>query len=162
MRDRGKDERVSVERLERAVTAFARAAVLLDGPRLRIWEEQGLSLPQLRILFRIRQSSGIGGKELAELLGVSASNVTQQVDKLVGRGLVARAERAGNRRFVSLALTPAGEQVAGAYSLAARGYLARVLETLDDAELDQLTDLLTRVVERAPDPVASPAAPASA
>jgi DNA-binding MarR family transcriptional regulator len=152
---------VDEDALERAVTAFARAAVLLDGPRLRAWEEQGLSLPQLRILFRIRQSPGIGGKELAELLGVSPSNITQQVDKLVTRGLVARAEREENRRFLSLTLTPAGEQAAGEYSLAARGYLARVLSTLDAGELDQLTALLTRVVERAPDPTATPAIPAS-
>src|SRR5215207_9246873 len=95
----GREGAMADARLERAVTAFARAAGLLDGPRLRLWEERCLSLPQLRILFRIRQAPGIGGTELAAQLGVSPSNVTQQVEKLVVRGLVARAERETNRRF---------------------------------------------------------------
>ena len=148
---------MSDDALERAVTAFARAAVLLDGPRLQVWDERGLSLPQLRILFRIRQAPGIGGKELAAALGVSASNVTQQVDKLVGRGLVARAEREENRRHLSLTLTPEGEQVVGEYSVAARGYLRRALGGLDSSELDELTRLLTRVADQALDPAAAPA-----
>src|SRR5688500_10818023 len=103
------------DRLERAITAFGRAAALLDGPRLHVWDERGLSLPQLRILFRVRQAPGIGAKELAALLGVSASNVTQQVDKLTSRGLVARTDRPGDRRHIALTLTTEGEQVAGEY-----------------------------------------------
>lgn len=146
------------ERLERAVTAVARTAILLDGPRLHVWDERGLSLPQLRILFRVRQEPGIGVKDLAAAFSVSASNITQQVDKLVSRGLVARAEREDNRRYVSLTLTQDGEQVAGEYSITARGYLRRALAGLDAADLDRLTDLLTRVVERATRATHEPAA----
>jgi DNA-binding MarR family transcriptional regulator len=145
------------DRMERAITAFSRAAALLDGPRLHVWDERGLSLPQLRILFRVRQTPGLGVKDLALAFGVSASNITQQVDKLVTGGLVARTERQGDRRFVSLTLTADGEQVAGEYSAAARGYLRQALTVLDTAELEQLTRLLTRVVERAPDPAATAA-----
>jgi len=137
------------QRLERAVTAVARTASLLDGPRLHVWDERGLSLPQLRILFRVRQQPGIGVKDLAAAFSVSASNITQQVDKLVSRGLVARAEREDNRRYVSLTLTPDGEQVAGEFSTTARGHLRSALAGLSAAELDLLTDLLTRVTEQA-------------
>jgi DNA-binding MarR family transcriptional regulator len=146
------------ERLERAVTAVARTAILLDGPRLHVWDERGLSLPQLRILFRVRQEPGIGVKDLAVAFGVSASNITQQVDKLVSRGLMARVEREDNRRYVSLTLTEDGEQVAGEYSIAARGYLRHALAGLDAAELDRLTELLTRVVEQATRAAVLPAA----
>jgi DNA-binding MarR family transcriptional regulator len=145
------------DQMERAITAFGRAALLLDVPRLHAWDERGLSLPQLRILFRVRQSPGIGVKDLATALGVSASNITQQVEKLVTRGLMSRVEREANRRYVSLTLTSDGEQMAGEYSVTARSYLRRALAGLDAADLDQLTDLLTRIVERAPDPVLLPA-----
>lgn len=144
------------ELIERAVTAVTRTALLLDGPRLHMWDERGLSLPQIRILFRIRNAPGIGVKELAEALAVSASNITQQVDKLVARGLVTRVERESNRRFVSLTLTADGDQVAGEYSVAARSYVRHALAGLDHDELITLTDLLTRVVSHAPDPVARP------
>jgi DNA-binding MarR family transcriptional regulator len=137
-------------RLDQAVTAVARTALLLDGPRLHLWDERGLTLPQLRILFRIRQTPSIGVKDLAMALGVSASNITQQVDKLVGRGLVTRVDRADNRRHVCLSLTPDGEQVTGAYAVVARSYLRQALAGLDPTELATLTDLLTRIVAQAP------------
>ncbi len=145
------------DQMERAVTAFARAALLLDGPRLHAWDERGLSMPQLRILFRVRQSPGIGVKDLATALGVSASNITQQVEKLVTRGLMSRVEREANRRYVSLSLTADGEQMAGEFSVTARSYLRRALGGLDAADLDHLTALLIRVVEQAPDPAMLPA-----
>ncbi len=145
------------DQMERAITVFGRAAALLDGPRLHVWDEHGLSLPQLRILFRVRQTPGLGVKDLASAFGVSASNITQQVDKLVTRGLMTRTERQGDRRYVSLTLTADGEQVAGEYSAVARGYLRQALDVLDAVELDQLTQLLTRIVEHAPAPVATPA-----
>jgi hypothetical protein len=47
--------------------------------------------------------------------------------------------------------------MAGEYSVTARSYLRRALAGLDAADLDHLTDLLTRVVEQAPDPALSPA-----
>jgi DNA-binding MarR family transcriptional regulator len=147
----------SSEQLEHAVSIFSQAARLLDGPRLHAWDERGLTLPQLRILFRVRQEPGIGVKDLAGALGVSASNITQQVEKLVTRGLMTRVEREANRRYVSLSLTADGEQMAGEYSVTARSYLRRALAGLDAADLDHLTDLLTRVVEQAPDPALSPA-----
>jgi DNA-binding MarR family transcriptional regulator len=70
-----------------------------------------------------------------------------------------RTEREADRRYVSLALTPQGEQVAGEYSATARAYLREALAELDAADLDQLTRLLTRVVDRAPrfSPLARPA-----
>lgn len=137
------------ERLERAVTVFAQAARLLDGPRLHVWDERGLTLPQLRILFRVRQQPGIGVRELAAVFGVSASNVTQQVDKLVGRGLVTRADRPEDRRQVCHTLTPEGEHVAGEISQAARAYLRGLLARLAPAEQDELIRLLSHLVDRA-------------
>lgn len=131
--------------LERAVTALAQAARLLDAPRLHVWDERGITLPQLRILFRLRQEPGLGVKELAQAFGVSASNVTQQVDKLVVRALVARVERPEDRRQVQLTLTPEGEAVAGEISHTARTYLRGLLSQLTTADLEQLTRILGHV-----------------
>ncbi len=143
------------ERLEHAVSVFSQAARLLDGPRLHAWDERGLTLPQLRILFRVRQEPGIGVKELAQAFDVSTSNVTQQVDKLVTRGLLARVERPEDRRQVSLTATEEGQQVAGEISLATRGYLREQLARMDPADLDTLTDLLSRLLAHATPPAPS-------
>lgn len=139
----------SDDRLEMAVTAVARTALLLDGPRRHGWDAQGLSLPPLRPLFRIRQTPGIGVTDLATALGVSASNITQQVEKPVGRGLMKRVERATNRRHACLMIKSIGEQVAGEYVDTARNNLRRALTGMSEPELDQLTTLLARVINRA-------------
>lgn len=141
------------ERLEQAVVTFGQAARLLDVPRLRVWDERGLTLPHLRILFQIRQEPGIGVKELARTFGVSASNVTQQVDKLVARGLVARSDRPEDRRQVLLTLTTDGERLAGEVSLTARGYLRGLLGRLAPADLDELTRILGDLAKLAAAPV---------
>ncbi len=135
------------ERLEHAVSVFAQAARLLDAPRLHVWDERGLTLPQLRILFRIRQEPGIGVRDMAQAFSVSASNITQQVDKLVARGLVARTDRPEDRRQVAHRLTAEGEHVAGEISLAARAYLRDVLGRLTPFEQESLTRLLERLIE---------------
>jgi DNA-binding MarR family transcriptional regulator len=145
----------SGERLEHAVSVFSQAARLLDGPRLHAWDERGLTLPQLRILFRVRQEPGIGVKELAQAFEVSTSNVTQQVDKLVTRGLLARAERPEDRRQVSLTVTEEGSQVAGEISLATRGYLREQLAQMESDDLDTLTEMLNRLLAHARPPAPS-------
>jgi DNA-binding MarR family transcriptional regulator len=145
------------ERLEHAVSVFSQAARLLDGPRLHAWDERGLTLPQLRILFRVRQEPGIGVKELAQTFDVSTSNVTQQVDKLVTRGLVRRVDRPEDRRQVALTLTEDGAQMAGEISQASRAYLRGLLERLDPDELDTLTGLLGLLLEGAAAPASTTA-----
>ncbi|MGD9890132.1 MAG: MarR family winged helix-turn-helix transcriptional regulator [Dehalococcoidia bacterium] len=145
----------TTEHLERAVSVFSQAARLLDGPRLHAWDERGLTLPQLRILFRVRQEPGIGVKELAQAFDVSTSNVTQQVDKLVTRGLLARAERPADRRQVSLTVTEEGSQVAGEISLATRGYLREQLARMEPDDLDTLVTMLGRLLAHATPPAPS-------
>jgi len=140
------------KRLEQAVSVFSQAARLLDSPRLHAWDERGLTLPQLRILFRVRQEPGIGVKELAQAFEVSTSNVTQQVDKLVTRGLISRAERPEDRRQVALTLTDDGAQVAGEVSLASRSYIRGLLGRMGVADMDTLIALLSRLVELAATP----------
>lgn len=140
------------KRLERAVSVFSQAARLLDSPRLHAWDERGLTLPQLRILFRVRQEPGIGVKDLAHAFEVSTSNVTQQVDKLVTRGLLARTDRPEDRRQVSLTLTDEGMQVAGEVSLASRGYIRGLLGRMQPQDMDTLIELLSRLLDLAATP----------
>lgn len=133
--------------LDEAVTSFVRAARILDAARLHVWDERGLTLPQLRILFRVRTQPGSGVRDLALAFGVSASNVTQQIDKLVARGLIDRSDRPDDRRQVSLKLTETGEQVAGEVSHETRSHLSAVLNRLEPEERSDLVRLLGRIAE---------------
>ncbi len=117
----------------------------LDSFRLRIWEERGLTLPQLRVLFLIRRHPGITTNEVASSLGITMSTVSGLVDKLVRAGLVERGRHPEDRRVVPLRLTPEGEAVTGEIRQGDRVYLARLAELLGD-DLGEVTDTLERLV----------------
>lgn len=126
---------------------YGRVARLLDPVRLRIWEEQGITFPQLRILFRVRMNPDIDLRSLADGLGISPSAASQQVDKLVERKLLLRSEDPQDRRRLRLQLTPHAEESVGAYSRTASDYTVRIVSKLNDADLHELRRLLTVLSE---------------
>src|SRR5689334_16503672 len=88
-----------------ATLAFARASRLLDPLRLHVWEEMGITFPQLRILFLVRRDPGSDLRSLAERLDVGTSAASQQVDRLVDKGLLSRLEDPEDRRRLRISLT---------------------------------------------------------
>jgi DNA-binding MarR family transcriptional regulator len=140
--------------LHEVALLYTRAARVLDPVRLHVWEERGVTFPQLRILFRIRGRPGVDVRTLAAGLGISASAASQQVDKLVARGLVRRTEDPVDRRHVRLELTESGAEAAGEISRASRSHAEAVLSVLTEVELADLHRLLDRVLSAAEVPVA--------
>ena len=103
-----------------------------DALRLHVWEEQGVTLPQLRILFALRSQSAATTSTLAKLLGLTAPTVSAQVDKLVRTGLIARGNRAEDRRIIPLQLTEAGREVVSAISQTHQMYLNQLADDVGD------------------------------
>lgn len=135
------------EVLDEAVHVFYRAARLMDGMRLHVWDERGLTLPQLRILFRVREQPGVGVRELAQAFDVSASNISQQVEKLVARGLIQRAERPADRRQVAHTLTADGVTAATEITKEGGAYLRNLLGALSAADQARLTEILRTLLD---------------
>jgi DNA-binding MarR family transcriptional regulator len=116
----------------------------LDAVRLRLWEQSGLTLPQLRVLFQVRRAPGITTKELSRALGVTVSTTSGLAIKLVERGLIERLPAAADRRLAPLRLTPAGEDLTGELAEPAQRFLAEVAGRLGD-DLAPVTAALERL-----------------
>jgi DNA-binding MarR family transcriptional regulator len=105
-----------------------------------------LSPPQLHILFTIAmKKTGVSVSELAELTGVTPGAVTQFVNGLVERDLVARETDASDRRVVRLQLTP---NARGQMAKMRREYLtaaARTFEVLSLEEIRTLSTIIARI-----------------
>src|SRR5688572_4812493 len=95
----------ALDELERVARLYIRAASALDAVRLHAWESMGLTFPQLRILFRVRDEPGMDVRRLAKQMGISSSAVSQQVERLVSRDLLHRRDNPEDRRRVHLELT---------------------------------------------------------
>ena len=135
--------------LDHLARLYMQAATLLDPVRFQAWERLGVTFAQLRILFYICRKPGVDIRGLAEELGISASAVSQQVDRLVGRGLLHRTDNPEDRRRVALALTDRGVEVTEEVSRASRDRITLLLARLSEEDMADLQRVLERLVGQA-------------
>lgn len=86
-------------------------------------------------------------RDIARYLLKTGGNVTVVVDNLEKQGFVARIRDTEDRRLVYVKLTPAGEEF---FDRVYPGHLLRIRQAmsgLNNAQLDQLFDLLTELHE---------------
>ena len=136
-----------------ALVALARlygdAVAIVDPLRFRLWSECGLTVPQLRLLFTIREQPGITGGALAERFAVNPSTVTGHIEKLLLRGLIRREEDELDRRIQHNYLSEAGGEVAGRLERAAGQFVIGILERLTAEQRDRLSLALSDLVAAA-------------
>jgi DNA-binding MarR family transcriptional regulator len=127
-------------------------AILYAAHRIRTsadaaLREHGLSLPALKVLTALA-----GGdrsmREISQVLHVSPRTVTDMIDTLEGRGLVARCAHATDRRITLLRLTKAGARERATASTASERVAATAISALDEDEQRTLQTLLERVCVR--------------
>jgi DNA-binding MarR family transcriptional regulator len=124
-------------------------AVLYAAHRIRTaadarLRECGLSLPSYKLL-RALEHSDQSMREVSEILHVSPRTVTDMIDNLETRGLVARGPHPADRRITLLHLTPDGQrQLATAVALADQSHAAAISD-LSSEDQQTLRGLLDRV-----------------
>ena len=104
----------------------------------RAWLRGSLSLVHLHVLTILEGEGAISMKRLAEALDVSVASATGIVDRMAERGLVERHSLETDRRVVLVNATDAGRAVFNDVGTARRAHVERLLDRLDDAELDGL------------------------
>lgn len=131
---------------ERFRTAYWQAFRQLDSLRLRQWERSRLTLPQLRILFQVRDCPGVTTCQLAHIVGITASTTSGLVAKLVDAGLIERGQVSEDRRRIPLDLSEAGRALAGELAEYSQPFLDRLAEALghDLEEVIAALDSLAR------------------
>jgi DNA-binding MarR family transcriptional regulator len=112
--------------------------------------EHGITDAKLEVLEVLSCCSGRRAclHALGDRLGVTRPNITKLVDGLERQGLVVRLPHPEDRRMVQAQLTPEGAAVAARALPGRVARLEALWRQLDDAELEQLASLLTRVAGR--------------
>jgi DNA-binding MarR family transcriptional regulator len=109
----------------------------------------GVTAGQVSVLAAIRNSPGIGMRELAEREGVSSPGMSKYVARLEAAGLVTRTV-AADRRRVGLALTEDAQRVLRSVRSRRTAWLASRLKGLSDEEIaaiDRAIEPLGRLLE---------------
>jgi DNA-binding MarR family transcriptional regulator len=119
-----------VSRLRRAMRRAARAA----DPAL------GLSVAQLELLSCIAEHPGVRPSQLARMLRLAPSSVATLLNGLQTTGFVVRADGAGDRRTVSLHLSPAGAAAVTRWHRVNENIIQAALVTLSERDRVALRD----------------------
>ena len=105
----------------------------------------GLRLGTYSVLAVVAANNGMSQSQLSDVLNIKRSGVVALIDELEAAGVLVRKPVAGDRRTNALALTPAGRRLWTRSEAAVKAHEARILHALNDAEKEQLHDLLSRV-----------------
>jgi DNA-binding MarR family transcriptional regulator len=114
-----------------------------------IWIDSGLTLTQLKSLFLIANKGSTNFRKLAQALGVTPSNVTGIVDRLVEQGLVSRTQNPEDRREMTLQATDKGKALVSNIKETGIKRMTQILSLLSLRELSSLVQGLSAFIKAA-------------
>ncbi len=104
-------------------------------------ESAGITGEQFHLLRHIRKGRD-SVSALAEVKQTSRPAISQALEALVQKGLVTRHQETDDRRFMRLALTPAGENLVSAVFQKNRAWMAARLARLEPGEAETIRHAL--------------------
>jgi MarR family transcriptional regulator, organic hydroperoxide resistance regulator len=110
------------------------------------WMASDLTAKQFKLLFYIVQNGTATSKKLSGILGVTPSDVTGVIDRLIVQGLVKRQENPEDRRFSLLKATEKGRMTIEELSHNAVERIITLLEGMSEEELEHLYLGLSAVI----------------
>ncbi len=113
-----------------------------------IFSECGLSdmtMKQIAYLKAIDEQGDVTFSRLAEITKNSKPTITEMVNKFVRMECVYRESCCDDRRILYIRLTDKGKKIAQAERYALRRVIERMIDTLDEKELDLLIGVLEKV-----------------
>lgn len=107
--------------------------------------EEGITLPQLRVLAYLRRHPGASLGEIARWRDVSLPTMSRMVGCLVKRGWVSRKPDPRNRRSIMLTLTPEGEALYLRILARLEQQVAAMVQTMPPDERARIAESLERL-----------------
>jgi MarR family transcriptional regulator for hemolysin len=127
---------LKLTRTSRAVTQAFERAMAQAGGSVSTWQ----------VLLLVRSGNWHTQSAMAEQLGITGATLTHHLNALEQKGLVRRWRETSNRRIQRVELTDDGVEMFNRLREVARRHDRQLLSQLSDDEVEQLGDLLDRLV----------------
>jgi DNA-binding MarR family transcriptional regulator len=137
------------ELVEQAIKLQRQVNRLFREANSDAWMAMNLTRAQLKSLFFIGRENGTNFSKLADALGLSPSNLTGIIDRLVEKGLVTRSDNVEDRRVVVLLATDKGKALIAGLREHQVKYLSAILEHMNSEELSVLVEAYSTLVKAA-------------
>ncbi|WP_406446911.1 MarR family transcriptional regulator [Streptomyces sp. NBC_01613] len=143
-----------VDAVTRAVLTASRLLVAVSARSLAAVEE-GVTLPQFRMLMVLATRGATKLVTLADLLQVAPSTAMRMVDRLIAAGLADRQLNPDNRRETLLRLTDEGRRTVEGVTARRRAEIAAIVERLTPTQRLALIEALAAFNRAGGEPLAS-------
>jgi DNA-binding MarR family transcriptional regulator len=149
---------------DNALGAFFAASALLDPIRLLIWDREGLTVTQLRLLSHLFDHEGLSNAELADRLYVTRPSVSALLERLERGGFIRREVSPHDRRGICIWLEEPGRVAVSSLRAEVREYAEQLMAGMSNSEREAMASALQPFVasgrKHRPDhyPEAEPAA----
>ncbi len=100
---------------------------------------------QIEVLWHVSHHTDMSVKDLANMLQVTPSAVTQLIEPLTKSGSLLRNTDPADRRSVMLHVSPSGKKALADVSRQKTLWMAKILEPLSDEELETLHTLFDKL-----------------
>lgn len=100
-----------MEKHQALLVALRKVIRAIDLHSKHLSKTSGLTSPQLLIMLEIDKSSGINSSQVAKKVNLSAATVTNILDRLENKSLIARVRDTQDKRRVALYLTEDGKAI---------------------------------------------------
>lgn len=127
------------------IIAIRRISQAVEGYSRFLWQEYGLTSPQLGALRELEKSPLATPGYLADKLHVSPQTVAGILKRLEQRGLITRARDENDRRSFSLQLSDEGKRLSNEAPSLLRDEFRNELQRLQPWEATQILSTLQRV-----------------
>jgi len=134
-----------MERIDACLIALRRILRATDTYARELAQSAGLTAVQFRALQLIAEKGHCTATGIAQRMIVSQATVTALVDRLVQKGLVARAKSQADRRQTDITLTDLGRATVDNAPDPLQQRFVKRFEALDDWEQSMLVAALERV-----------------
>ncbi len=112
----------------------------------RFVKQQGLSLPQMMILYHLQKVGDCTVSEIGEEFGISRAAASQLLDRLVQQGYLVRREHADDRRVKQMSLTAKGVQMIEQSMMVHQGWLRELAAQIDQSTQQRLYPFVEEMV----------------
>jgi DNA-binding MarR family transcriptional regulator len=132
--------------LDAAIDTVFLLSSLLDPLRLRIWDAEGLTVTQLRLLNWVAEEGGLSNADLADRLYVTRPSVSALLDRLERGGFIRREIAPNDRRGIRIWLEERGLRAVSQTRQETREFARRLWHSLSDKDLETVTRALILLV----------------
>jgi DNA-binding MarR family transcriptional regulator len=129
------------------VLTLRRVSQAVDTHSRYLWQQYGLTAPQLGTLRELEQTENLTPSALSERIHVSAATLAGILKRLEARGLIRRTKDESDRRSHTLSITDEGRRLSCQAPSLLRDEFRQQLHRMKVWEQTQMLSILQRVAE---------------